>query len=332
MEQQYGDWLDWLLCLGAVLFFLMPVPSLRITMFAADDESARRVWHRKPAGVFVLYVFIMFLSYWEFHIPSPGVGVAAMAVAASLMSFFGEMGGKEKLAWTALLFAFLHLELTSIRTERTANEESRRMAVARETLEFTNVRKGIENSNERAERRYQATTQQLGNLTKLQERAISKLRPLGEALTQQLALMPPKELIETAQAIAKQMKLYEQKYVYADADLDLPYDSQRASARFSDKELQRLQRQEEQKRTQLCLDYERDASGMIAKANAVRKEILNRLSLSEKSSNDEKRGVWFEHPAEGVSSPTHTFLFKLLENADYLQNLASRLATSTQTD
>jgi hypothetical protein len=86
-------------------------------MFAADD-LARRAWHKKPASIVLLYLFSALLWYWEWHIPSPGVGVAAMAVAASLMSLSGEMEGREKLAWTILLFAFLFLEITSINQDR----------------------------------------------------------------------------------------------------------------------------------------------------------------------------------------------------------------------
>jgi hypothetical protein len=106
-----------------------------LAAFARTDEP----WHRKPLSVFALYIFLGFLVYWEIFIPSPGEAVAALAVAAAAMSIRGEMRGKEKVAWMLLLFAFLYLELTSIKKERKANEEMQAMVNWQEAEHFRKI-------------------------------------------------------------------------------------------------------------------------------------------------------------------------------------------------
>ncbi|HET7106765.1 MAG TPA: hypothetical protein VFI38_08140 [Candidatus Acidoferrum sp.] len=106
---------------------------------APDSESTdRSVWHKKPLSVFLLYCFIGLLVYWNWPPMSapPGDAVAALAVAAAVMAVLGEMKGKEKVAWISLLFGFLSLELTSINTERKANEELRAFTRQQEQKQF----------------------------------------------------------------------------------------------------------------------------------------------------------------------------------------------------
>src|SRR4051812_7852183 len=56
-------------------------------------------WHREPLVVAGLYASIALVAYWELNIPSPGVATTALALAAGVMTFRGELAGKEKIAW-----------------------------------------------------------------------------------------------------------------------------------------------------------------------------------------------------------------------------------------
>src|ERR1700722_18003698 len=56
------------------------------------------IWHKEPASVFALYCFTILLWYWIYNGPLPEKAATVMAVVGALMSFRGEMEGKEKIA------------------------------------------------------------------------------------------------------------------------------------------------------------------------------------------------------------------------------------------
>ena len=130
--------------------------SAKVQSWFAYDEP-RRPWHDKPLNVFVLYLFIEILWYWEVYIPSPGKAVAALGVAAALMTLREGMSGKEKLAWTVLLFGFLALELTSIDTERKATDEIRVVAREQEIKHFSDIAAGITASIDNSKNQFSTT-------------------------------------------------------------------------------------------------------------------------------------------------------------------------------
>ncbi len=134
-----------------------------------DDPAERRVWHKKPLSIVALYIFIPLLVYGEIFVPSPGKAVTVLAVAASVMTMAGEMGGREKVAWILLLFAFLFLELTSIEKERRANEDLRRQSIAQETESFSKIGEKIEKGITKSGKQFNAsmgkTQESIDNLT-----------------------------------------------------------------------------------------------------------------------------------------------------------------------
>jgi hypothetical protein len=135
-----------------------------LLQFFVERSEAEPSWHRKPLSVGALYVFIGFLAYWEIHVPSPGKAVTALAVAAAAMSIRGEMGGKEKVAWMLLLFAFLSLELTSIDTERRASEEMQSQIRWQEAEHFKkighDINYGLQDVVTQSEKQFRQTVQQ----------------------------------------------------------------------------------------------------------------------------------------------------------------------------
>jgi hypothetical protein len=123
---------------------------------AAEDRKDFK-WHKQPLAIAFVYASLPLLLYWGFSIPSPGKAVAAMAVVAAVMSLRGEMGGKEKLAWTLLLFGFLSVEIKSIDNDRTLAEQERASTVERERKGFDSVAKGIETSISNSDREFRET-------------------------------------------------------------------------------------------------------------------------------------------------------------------------------
>jgi hypothetical protein len=132
----------------------------------------RTVWHKKPLSVVLLYVSICVLVYWNWPSPTPlppGYAVTALAVAAAVMTVLGEMKGKEKVAWIGVLFAFLVLELNSIKVERKAQEDIQKEARAEQLRHFGEIGKGIQQSIADSDRNFNAamgkTNQVLENIT-----------------------------------------------------------------------------------------------------------------------------------------------------------------------
>ena len=139
----------------------------------SDNENmGRTVWHRKPLSVVLLYASACVLAYWNWPSPNPlppGYAVTALAVAAAVMTLLGEMKGKEKVAWIAVLFAFLFLELNSIKIERKTQEDIQKEARHEQLQQFEKIGSGIEKSISESDRNFNATmgktNQVLTNIT-----------------------------------------------------------------------------------------------------------------------------------------------------------------------
>src|ERR1700726_2244905 len=115
------------------------------------ERMERSDWHKKPLGVFLLYLFIVSLAFLGFQTPPPGEAVAALAVAAAIMALLGELRGIEKVAWILLLFGFLWVELTSIKVERKAQEDIQKEARAEQLQNFGAIGKGIQVSIDKSD-------------------------------------------------------------------------------------------------------------------------------------------------------------------------------------
>jgi hypothetical protein len=298
-----------------------------VSLFAADDLD-RRHWHKKPFSVVALYVFLFVLSYLQMRVPSPGVAVLWMGAAATLMTVFGELNGKEKIAWTLLLFGFLSLELTSIDRERDASEGVRQLTIWREALHFKDVGTSIKESNDEARRRDEITSGKLMALTVVDRKILVNLRPTGNDLAQQLHAMQPPALIDTAHAVAKEMRVYEQRYKYEDDEQSLWNYEAAHSHLLDDQGRRRVIAEGLAKRNKLRLGAEASARNLIAQANAVRAEIIGRLiPLEPNSARDKEERDWFEDPTPFASgSPVNSLLYVLNPHAEYLDVLANRLA------
>lgn len=122
-----------------------------------SEARNRRVWHKQPLSVLLLYVFGGALAIWNTHVPSPGEAVAALAVAAAVMTLLGEMRGVEKVAWILILFGFLGVELASIKIERVTREAEQSSAHLEQLKHFQAIGDAISTSVEQSNRNFAAT-------------------------------------------------------------------------------------------------------------------------------------------------------------------------------
>lgn len=150
---------------------------------AAIQKMDRSEWHRKPLGVFLLYLLIVLLAFWGIKTPSPGEAVAVLAVAAAVMTVLGEMKGKEKVAWLLLLFGFLWVELTSIKVERKAQDDIQKEARAEQLKHFGEIGDGIKQSIAESDRNFNATMGKSNQVIGLQTTTIVGLNTNLKTLT-----------------------------------------------------------------------------------------------------------------------------------------------------
>src|ERR1700674_4483680 len=92
---------------------------LRMLRTISSDIESR--WKRQQSGWELILCFICLLAFWHWDIPAPGKAVAALALAAAIMSFRTDLRGLEKFFWLSLLIAFLWLEFTAIDKDRDDN-------------------------------------------------------------------------------------------------------------------------------------------------------------------------------------------------------------------
>jgi hypothetical protein len=142
---------------------------------AWHTETGEMQWRRKPLSVVFLYASVALLWWWERNIPSPGEAATALAVVAAVMTFRGEMRGKEQLAWTLLLFSFMFLEITSINTEREASEYIRSVAIEQQRKSFEKIGKGIEGSIVQSEKQFEKTMQKETQISELSRRNLENV-------------------------------------------------------------------------------------------------------------------------------------------------------------
>ncbi len=149
-------------------------PRLRLLISSwrtrQKTESEEMSWHRKPLSVLFLYLFILLLWVWEYNIPSPGKAATVLAVVAAVMTFRGDMRGGEKLAWTVLLFGFMYLEITSIDTERKANEYMRSVAMEQERKSFDSIGRGIQANLAQSQQQFTETMEKEAQVSELSRR------------------------------------------------------------------------------------------------------------------------------------------------------------------
>jgi hypothetical protein len=117
-------------------------------------------WEARWFGWALLLLWLALSVWWYFHVPSPGKAVAALAVAAAMMSLRPQVSTWEKSAWMVVLCAFLFLELQAINSDRAAASAQ----VAEERQHQDHKFAAILDENQKA---FDATMAQTKSLTEL---------------------------------------------------------------------------------------------------------------------------------------------------------------------
>jgi len=263
---------------------------------------------------------------WAWH-PPVGVYIGVLGflgVFVALTRDPAKIGQREKAAWILVMTVLLVLEIRSAYQDRNEHDQQQAEARERETKSFESIASGIEGAIQQSRENFDATMAkfqaQSASLDELQQQ---QTRLEQQVLTVPLANLTSKELTEKTRQITSQMRELLRIYVYYDGEISNRYFDrlQGQRTRMTAKEIQDWKDEEKRKRAELQQEYETLARTLIALANRFRVQMLS--ELPHNSVEDAQRAMWFERPSSGNSGLS--FLFKLGENATYLDNLANRI-------
>lgn len=119
----------------------LPLAFLRWKMEVRERLEA--VWENRWAGIVIAFAFAMVVTRLLWDVPSPGVSVAFMGVAAAIMAARIKATGIEKATWTLIIFALLVVELAAIKKERFLAEQAENTRTREERRHFSEVGTGI---------------------------------------------------------------------------------------------------------------------------------------------------------------------------------------------
>jgi hypothetical protein len=85
-------------------------------------DRAKLLWESRWAGIVLIFVWTIVAAALEYWTPAPGIAVAAMGVAASLMAARTYSGGLQKAGWMLVITAFLVVEAQAIKQDRHAHD------------------------------------------------------------------------------------------------------------------------------------------------------------------------------------------------------------------
>lgn len=127
-------------------------------MRPAQVAVVESIWRTRWSGYALLVVCFSGILFWYFFIPSPGKAVAAMGVAAAVMTLRGKLSGFEKFLWMLALFALLFLEFRAIDKDRSEYTAEQKDVKEKENQEFDHIAGGLRSVVERGSVDFAATT------------------------------------------------------------------------------------------------------------------------------------------------------------------------------
>ena len=127
-------------------------------------ERAEIIWESRWAGVVFVSCFAVAAACLEYWIPSPGVSVAFMGVAAALLTARIKATGMEKAAWMVLISSFLVIEVLAIRKDRKEHDEALAKVLNEEVTarseaknSFVEIGNGIQATIRKSDEHFDAT-------------------------------------------------------------------------------------------------------------------------------------------------------------------------------
>jgi hypothetical protein len=103
-------------------------------------EKQELFWKSRSTGAALIFGALILVAYWKFFsVPSPGKAVAALALAAAVMTLRQDLSGFEKLSWMVALFAFLYVEIRAIDQDRADSDRKLIQAKKDEDASFATI-------------------------------------------------------------------------------------------------------------------------------------------------------------------------------------------------
>jgi len=90
------------------------------------------MWQHRRTGFVLIFIGAIWSGVWFFHIPSPGIAVAAMGAVVALMAGRDKPSGFEKACWMLLIFGYLLVEVFAIRKDRAEHDQTLANLLAQE--------------------------------------------------------------------------------------------------------------------------------------------------------------------------------------------------------
>lgn len=270
------------------------------------------------------------------HNPPVGVYIAVMGLAAVVVTFREKIRASEKAAWIVLITLLVFAEITNLyvadadqlakfsKVSDALDPTQKGLNAAVAGIDVTVSKLDI--AAARSLDYFDQTTGQITSVSQALRRFQKEEQQTAERLARApLSSRPTVELAATAHSIGNEMRYYLRIYKARASEVAVRYHDHLIVTQghpLTPKETAHWIAEEKQKQSELQATYEADVLDLIAVANRVRSEMLGRLVPSNRQPEDDLKKAWFEKPR---SDKSLAFLYKLDENADYLEQLAQRM-------
>lgn len=155
------------------------------------------VWKSTLFGWVPIAAALLALGWWYLYVPSPGKAVAALAVAAAVMSLRPEAKGLERSVWMLVLCGFLSLELRAIDKDRVEQNDAHAQEMERSRQSLQKIKDAIDTSIANAKLDFAKTMKSMGQLVGISKEAVNEItggdsfafvRPIDFGFGTQLAI------------------------------------------------------------------------------------------------------------------------------------------------
>jgi len=127
-------------------------------------EESEALWAHPAFGTWLIFLGVATAACLLWWLPSPGIGVATMGIAAALMAARKEPSGRQKVGWTFMTFALLLVEVLAIREDRQEHDAVLNGILAQEVTarseaktNFEGIANGIKGTIEQSQKHFDAT-------------------------------------------------------------------------------------------------------------------------------------------------------------------------------
>jgi hypothetical protein len=267
--------------------------------------------------------------YWCWHTPAPNKAVLCLGGVAALMALV-EMRPMHKAIYFVLIIALMFVENRAIDKDRRDFADAENSRRKDENRQFTAIGTNLEtNLNQLladSDLKFKQTLRGFSGVVGLQKQTLQQMVAANKELDQRIAnvplsTLPRNELVEMAKQAALQMRNYYRIYMEAGSEIQNEFDRRRDKLTGHDPDLwSSLAKEQGQKMADVRKQYSLNTGPFIRNADAIRVEILSRLTPTDRSAvENPAENLWF---AGGQGS-----VQEVSDHAYYLERLAKALSS-----